>query len=213
MFWFFGCEACGISLTRDWIHIPCIGRGSLNHWTVSEVPQHIIFEHFLPPSTRCLKYILFFSCSRPRVSHFSDQSYFFLMNNGVWKPRYRLRCASTVIGASLSKAFSMKKVGNKCKYVTYTHFISSLPHTCIETCEFTCAVLKSLSCVRLFTTPWTIACQAPLSMGILQTRMLEWVAMPSSRESSNPGFKSRSLLLQAYSLPSEPPGKPCCCCC
>ena len=32
-----------------------------------------------------------------------------------------------------------------------------------------------------------VACQAPLSMGILQARTLEWVAMPSSRES----FQSR----------------------
>ena len=31
-----------------------------------------------------------------------------------------------------------------------------------------------------------IACQAPLSMGILQARTLEWVAMPSSRGSSWP---------------------------
>ena len=67
---------------------------------------------------------------------------------------------------------------------------------------------KSLSRVRLFTTPRTIACQAPLSMGILQTRMLEWVAMPSSRESSNPGMESRSPALQVVSLLSEPPGKP-----
>ena len=29
--------------------------------------------------------------------------------------------------------------------------------------------------------PWTIACQAPLSMQILQARILEWVAMHSSR--------------------------------
>ena len=34
------------------------------------------------------------------------------------------------------------------------------------------------------TTPWTAACQAPLSRGILQARILEWVAMPSSRGSS-----------------------------
>ena len=32
---------------------------------------------------------------------------------------------------------------------------------------------RSLSCVRLFLTPWTIACQAPLSMAILQARLLE----------------------------------------
>ena len=45
---------------------------------------------------------------------------------------------------------------------------------------------KSLSCVQLFETPWTVALQAPLSMGILQARILEWVAMPSSRGSSQP---------------------------
>ena len=32
-------------------------------------------------------------------------------------------------------------------------------------------------------TPWIVDHQAPLSMGILQARTLEWVAMPSSRES------------------------------
>ena len=35
-------------------------------------------------------------------------------------------------------------------------------------------------------TPWTVARQAPLSMGILQARVLEWVAMPFSRRSSQP---------------------------
>ena len=39
--------------------------------------------------------------------------------------------------------------------------------------------------------------------GILQARILEWVAMPSSRRSSDPGIKPLSLVappLQAYSL-------------
>ena len=36
------------------------------------------------------------------------------------------------------------------------------------------------------TTLWTIARQAPLTMGILQARILEWVTMPSSRGSSQP---------------------------
>ena len=44
--------------------------------------------------------------------------------------------------------------------------------------------------------------------GILQARILEWVAMPSSRGSSNPGIKPRSPALQADSLPAEPQGKP-----
>ena len=29
-------------------------------------------------------------------------------------------------------------------------------------------------------TPWTVVCWAPLSMGILQARILGWVAMPTS---------------------------------
>ena len=66
-------------------------------------------------------------------------------------------------------------------------------------------------------TPRTVAHQAPLSTGILQARILEWVAMPSSRDLPNPGIELRSPALQADSLPSEPPGKKCfcagrCCC-
>ena len=43
-----------------------------------------------------------------------------------------------------------------------------------------------LHCVQLFVTPWMAAHQASLSMGILQARILEKVAMPSSRGSSWP---------------------------
>ena len=48
--------------------------------------------------------------------------------------------------------------------------------------------------------------QAPLSLGILQARILEWVAMPSSWGSSQPGLKPRSPASQVDSLPSETPG-------
>ena len=44
----------------------------------------------------------------------------------------------------------------------------------------------TLTRVRLFATPWTVACQTPQSMGILQARILEWVAMPASRGCSQP---------------------------
>ena len=43
---------------------------------------------------------------------------------------------------------------------------------------------------------------------ILQARILEWVDIPFSRESSNPGMEPRSPSLQADSLPAEPQGKP-----
>ena len=44
--------------------------------------------------------------------------------------------------------------------------------------------------------------------GILQARILEWVAFPFSRGSSQPRAKSRSPAMQVESLPAEPQGKP-----
>ena len=44
--------------------------------------------------------------------------------------------------------------------------------------------------------------------GILQARILEWVAVPFSRGSSQPKDRSRSPTLQADSLPAEPPRHP-----
>ena len=44
--------------------------------------------------------------------------------------------------------------------------------------------------------------------GILQARILEWVAFPFSRDLAIPGIKPRSLALQADSLLAEPQGKP-----
>ena len=43
--------------------------------------------------------------------------------------------------------------------------------------------------------------------GTLQARILEWVAFPFSRGSSQPRIELRSPALQADSLPAEPPGK------
>ena len=89
-----------------------------------------------------------------------------------------------------------------------------------------------LSCVRLFVTPWTVACQAPLSMdfskqeygkekvkvkvaqlcrtpcdpmgcivhGILQTRILEWVAVLLSSGSSQPRDGTQLSCIAEYWL-------------
>ena len=69
-------------------------------------------------------------------------------------------------------------------------------------------MLSHFSCVQLCATQWTIAHQVPLSMGILQARILEWIAMPSlPGDLPNPGIKPRPPALKADSLPSEPPRK------
>ena len=46
--------------------------------------------------------------------------------------------------------------------------------------------VKLLSSVRLFATPWTVAYQAPPSMGFSRQRVLEWGAITFSRGSSRP---------------------------
>ena len=43
--------------------------------------------------------------------------------------------------------------------------------------------------------------------GILQARILEWVALPFSRNLPNPGLNLHLLLWQVGSLPAAPPGK------
>ena len=73
------------------------------------------------------------------------------------------------------------------------------------------AVLSCFSQVQLFATPWTVARQAPLSMGILQARMLEWVATHSSRGSSQPQdwtLISRGSCIAGIFFTAEPAGTP-----
>ena len=70
--------------------------------------------------------------------------------------------------------------------------------------------VKSLSHVRLFATPWTIAYQGPLSMGFSRQEYWSGLPFPSPGDLPNPGIEPRSPALQADTLPSEPPGKPLC---
>ena len=67
--------------------------------------------------------------------------------------------------------------------------------------------VKSLSRVRLFATPWTVAYQAPASMGFSRQEYWSELLFPSPGDLPNPGIKPGSLTLQADALLSEPPGK------
>ena len=68
-------------------------------------------------------------------------------------------------------------------------------HTVVKWSE-----VKSLSSVRLFATPWTVAYQDLPSMGFSrQEYWLEWAAISFSRGSSQPRDRTDAL-------PSEPPG-------
>ena len=68
--------------------------------------------------------------------------------------------------------------------------------------------VKSLSRVLLFATPWTVAYQAPASMGFSRQECWSRLPFPSPGDLPNPGIEPQSPTLRADALPSEPPGKP-----
>ena len=67
--------------------------------------------------------------------------------------------------------------------------------------------VTSLSRVRLFATPRTVAYHAPPSMGFSRQGYCRGLPFPSSEDLPNPGIEPRSSELQADTLLSELPGK------
>ena len=60
----------------------------------------------------------------------------------------------------------------------------------------------------LFATPWTVAHQAPRSLGFSRQEYRSGLQFPSPGDLPDPGIKPGSPALQVDALPSEPPGKP-----
>ena len=67
--------------------------------------------------------------------------------------------------------------------------------------------MKSLSRVRLFATPWTVAYQAPQSMGFSRQEYWSGLPFPSPGDLPDPGIEPWSPALQAGAISSEPPGE------
>ena len=70
-------------------------------------------------------------------------------------------------------------------------------------------MLSRFSCVHLFSIPWTVANQAPLSLGVSRQEYWRGLLCPPSGALPDPGIKLRSLYLlhwQAGSLPLAQPG-------
>ena len=68
--------------------------------------------------------------------------------------------------------------------------------------------IKSLHHVQLFAIPWTVAYQAPPSMGFPRQEYWSGLPFPSPEYLPNPGIEPRSPAMEADALTSEPPGKP-----
>jgi len=65
--------------------------------------------------------------------------------------------------------------------------------------------VKSLSRVQLFATLWTVAYQAPPSMGFSKQEYWSGLPLPSPGDLPDPGIEPRSPTLEADTLTSEPP--------
>ena len=64
-----------------------------------------------------------------------------------------------------------------------------------------------LSCVRLFATPWTVACQAPLPMGFSRQEYWSGLSCPPPGDLPDPRIKPASPALAGRFFTTEPPGK------
>ena len=62
--------------------------------------------------------------------------------------------------------------------------------------------VKSLSRVRLFVTPWTVAYQAPPFMGFSRQECWSGLPFPSPGDLPDPGIEPRSPTFRADALPS-----------
>ena len=71
-----------------------------------------------------------------------------------------------------------------------------------------CLCAQSFSYVQLFVTPWTVAQQAPLSMGFSKQWYWSGLPFPSPGDLPDPGIEPGSPALQADSLPTKLQGKP-----
>ena len=88
---------------------------------------------------------------------------------------------------------------------------SSIETYTLPTCKRATAAAAAaylLGSVRLCATLWTAAPSGSSVHGILQARILEWVSMSSSRESSWPRDQSQVSCTASRFFTAEPPGKP-----
>ena len=95
-------------------------------------------------------------------------------------------------------------------YLLYVMYHWCIQHMCVCVCVCVCT-LSCFSCVQLFVTLWTIACQALLFMECSRQEYWSGLPLPSPGDLPNPGIKPVSLVSPASAgrlFTTAPPGKP-----
>ena len=80
-------------------------------------------------------------------------------------------------------------------------------------CEFGTCVHSHFSYVRLFVILWTVACQAPLSMGFPRQEYWRELSCPPPGDLPDPGIKPEFLMSPALAGGFSITSTTCCCCC
>ena len=78
----------------------------------------------------------------------------------------------------------------------------------MQNCPASLVTARMLSCVRLFATPRTVACQAPLSMGFSKRDYWSGLPFPPPGDLPHPGIKLASPVSAGGFFTTEPTGKP-----
>ena len=92
-------------------------------------------------------------------------------------------------------------------------FTYSFQQVCVcvcGVCVWVCVCMCPLSCIQFFVTPWSVAGQAPLSMGFPRQEYWSGLPFPTPGELSNPGIKPASPASPTVAgrfFTSEPSGK------
>ena len=87
-------------------------------------------------------------------------------------------------------------------------FLSGQPGELLKLHNYVTVVVQSLSHVRLFETPWTVDCLAPLSLGFSRQEYWSGLPCPPPGNLPDPGIESESPALAGRFFTTEPPGKP-----
>ena len=105
-----------------------------------------------------------------------------VLSPSTWKP-------NGTTGVEVDSCYMLKNIRDSCRGERGTGQS--------QTWVLFLCVLSHFSRVRLFTAPWTVAHQAPLSMVILQARILEWLPLPTTGYLPDPGIEPASLMSPA----------------
>ena len=168
------------SLTRDWTHVPCIGRQILNHWGKSPKLDIINTSYFIRWDKRGTN---LFSHAHKHVHNKIKRHSCYNLNFHNWP-----------------HGFSHKtKVPS-----STTHSVFPLPSACTL-----CVHAQSLQSCPTLCDPMDSSLPGSSVHGILWARTLEWVAMPSSRDQACVSCSSSTsgsffLLLSYQGSPHAP---------